>query len=446
MEIGEIPLDKALSEGVHWFVTLRWFAGGALFTLGLAAVLFFPNLEFTPVMWLGAAIVGYNILIRLSLRTLGPRNGLHLQILLDWLSLVILCHFTMGLESPFIPFFVFHVILASMFMSRRACLRHGLIAIGLISLMTFLEHSGAIPLIRLPEIGLSPRHDNLFFLLLSLGSVSALILLTIFLSTNIIQRLRRGEEKAYELQTDLGQAYQKLKEIDQERNRFVRVVSHELRSPLAASQSMLQVILEGYTGDISPKARELVHRSERRIVQLLELVNELLDFIRGARPLEEGAAQDIGVEPSARKILNELAAHAANKEIRLHIELSAKEAIFRGDAQDLERIFLNLVGNAIKYTPEKGTVTVRGRLDGENLFLFEVSDTGIGIPEGELPLIFDEFYRASNAKKEKREGTGLGLSIVKKTVEKYGGRLTAASRLGKGSTFSVWLPVTARKE
>jgi len=443
MEIGVIPLDKALYEGVHWFVTLRWFAGGALFILGLATVLFFPEIGLSPVMWLGAAIVAYNVLIRISLKTLGPRNGLHLQILLDWLSLVILCHFTLGLESPFLPFFLFHVILASMFMSRQACLRHGLIAIGLISLMTFLEYSGAIPMVRIPGVLKCPRYENIFFLLLSLGSVAALILLTIFLSTNIIQRLRKGEEKAYELQADLTQAYYKLMEADQARDRFVRIVSHEIRGPLAASRSMLQVILEGYAGEIAPKAREMAHRTEQRIIQLLELVNELLDFIRGAQPLAEDEKQDIVIEHSIQKILSELAAHAANKEIRLHIELAAKDVIFRGDEQDLERIFLNLVGNAIKYTPENGSVTARGRLEGKNLFLFEVSDTGIGIPEAELPRIFEEFYRASNAKKEKREGTGLGLSIVKKTVEKYGGHITAASTLGKGSTFSVRLPVIA---
>jgi len=115
--------------------------------------------------------------------------------------------------------------------------------------------------------------------------------------------------------------------------------------------------------------------------------------------------------------------------------------IFRGDLQDLERIFHNLLGNAIKYTPEGGEIAVIGTLLPDNFFLFKICDTGIGIPPEELPRVFDEFFRATNAKKELKTGTGLGLSIVKKTVEKYGGRVDVTSEVGTGSCFSVYLPV-----
>lgn len=441
MEITRIPLENALTEGVRWFVKLRWFAAGVVFLLGAAVSLLVPAVRFYPVMILSLAIFAYNCLIHMNLGTMDPRRTMHLQITLDWVALTVLCHFTMGLESPFIPAFLFHVILASIFVSRRACLWHGFIAMLLISGMVALEYTRVLPIPAFPGIRSYPRQENQIYLMLFLGSFYFLILLTIFLSTTVMRQLRKGEEKQLELQESLSRAYHDQMGEDQAKNRFVRMVSHEIRSPLSAAQSMLRVILDGYAGEISLKSKELLERSEHRLVQLLELVNELLDLIRGAQPLAEEEKQDIPVQPILSKILNELEAQAVKKEIRLQAQIGARNVIFRGDVQDLERIFLNLVGNAIKYTPEYGTVKVTGHLKSDNFLLFEVRDTGIGIPADELSRIFDEFYRASNAKKEKREGTGLGLSIVKKTVEKYGGQVTVTSELGKGTVFSLLLPV-----
>jgi signal transduction histidine kinase len=441
MEIRSIPLDKAVDERAHWLVRLRWIAGGAVLLFGLGAALAVPGMNVLAVLGVGAAVLFYNVLIRLGLPHLGAKRSLHLQILLDWLALAVLCHFTMGVESPFLPFFIFHVILAAVLMSRRACLRHGLIAIFLIVGMAMLEFSGAWPPVRLPGLRPSPRYDNLYYLLLFLGSFSTLILLTVYLSTTVIQHLRRGEEKLLHLQDDLGAAYDDLRRADEAKTRFVRIVSHEIRSPLAATQSMLRVILEGYAGETSAKVIDFVQRCSGRLTQLLELINELLDLIRGGQPVSEEEKQDILLTGIVTKVTGDLAAQAARKEIRLEVQLEARESIFRGDSQDLERIVLNLVSNAVTYTPEFGQVKVTGRLEAGGFYRLEVRDTGIGIPPDEMPRIFEEFYRASNAKKEKKDGTGLGLAIVKVTVEKYGGRIEVASEVGKGTCFTIHLPV-----
>ncbi len=441
MEIRIIPLDKAVEERAHWLVRLRWIAGGAVILFGLVAALVLPEMRTVPVIGVGLAILAYNVLVRIGLSQLGSKRSLHLQILLDWLALAVLCHITGGLDSPFLPFFIFHVILAGMLVSRRACLRHGLIAIVIISGMAMLEYAGFFPPIQLPGFLPSPRYDNLYSLLLFLGSFSILILLTVYLSTTVIQHLRQGEEKLMQLQDHLSDAYDGLRRADESKTRFVRIVSHEIRSPLAATQSMLRVILDGLAGEASAKVMELTRRSSSRLNELLGLINELLDLIRGGQPVAEEEKLDIPLEAVIRKVTGDLGAHAAHKEVRLEIQLDSHDAIFRGDSQDLERIVVNLVSNAITYTPEFGVVKVTGRLEPDHFYRLEVADTGIGIPPDEMPRIFEEFYRASNAKNEKKEGTGLGLAIVKVTVEKYGGRIGVASELGKGTCFTIRLPV-----
>ncbi|HNR39506.1 MAG TPA: HAMP domain-containing sensor histidine kinase [Acidobacteriota bacterium] len=441
MEIRVIPLDKAVEDRAHWLVRLRWIAGGVVILFSLAAALALPGMRAIPVIGVGLAILLYNVLIRLGLSSLGPKRSLHLQILLDWLALAVLCHFTGGLESPFLPFFIFHVILAGMLVSRRACLRHGLVAIAIISGMTLLEYTGFYPPIQLPGFLPSPRYDNLYYLLLFLGSFSILILLTVYLSTTVIQHLRMGEEKQLQLQDNLSDAYDGLRRADESKTRFVRIVSHEIRSPLAATQSMLRVIMDGLAGDASAKVMDLIRRCFGRVNGLLDMINELLDLIRGGQPVAEEEKQDILLEEVVRKVTGDLGAHATKREIRLEIDLGCRDAIFRGDSQDMERIVVNLVSNAITYTPEFGVVKVTGRLEPDHFYRLEVADTGIGIPPDEMPRIFEEFYRASNAKNEKKEGTGLGLAIVKVTVEKYGGRIGVASELGKGTCFTIRLPV-----
>jgi signal transduction histidine kinase len=443
MAIRNLPLDKAVDERADWLIRLRWYAGGVVILLGLAAALAVPAFPAPALAGLGAAILAYNGFVWLALPRLGPRRGLHLQIVLDWVALAVLCHLTMGVDSPFLPFFLFHVILAAMLTNRRSCLRHGLLAIGIIAVMAVLEYTGRLRPVPIPGIPASPRSESLLFLLMFLGSFSVLILLTVYLSTTVIQHLRRGEEKLVQLQESLGRTYEDLREADQAKTRFIRIVSHEIRSPLAATRSMIRVVLDGYAGEVAAKTRELLQRCDERMAGLLALINELLDLIRGGQPIAEEEKQDIPLQSAVQKVVRDLSVLAARKELRLDVRLEGREVVFRGDSQDLEGIVHNLVSNAIAYTPDYGAVTVLGQPEKDGAYRLAVRDTGIGIPADELPRIFEEFYRASNARKSKKEGTGLGLSIVKVTVEKYGGRISVESQPGRGTTFTVWLPVIA---
>lgn len=440
VEIREIPLRKELSDRIHWLVKLRWLAASGLVALSLLAPQVVPGLLGAPLALIAAAILLYNAFFRLTLNRLPPTVSIHIQIALDWLALTGVCHFTGGVESPFILFFFLHVVLASIFVPRGECFLQGLFGILLMTAMAFLEYNDAWPL-PLRGVRFYPRYSDLTSLLIFLDSFAAVILCTMYLATAIVQQLRKREEKLLELQDDLGRAYNELVELDQAKSRFVNLIAHEIRSPLAATQSLLKVATEGYAGYISDKLKEILDRAEHRLLQMLELVNELLDLVRGGQPLTEEDKVDINIHDTIARVLMEMDGRAAEKSIRLEFQMEAPTVIFRGDIQDLERILFNLIGNAIKYTPDGGTVTVTGELEKDNSFRFQVCDTGIGIPKEEMSRVFDEFFRASNAKKELKIGTGLGLSIVKKTVEKYGGRVAVTSELGRGSCFSMFLPV-----
>ncbi|MFQ6101276.1 MAG: ATP-binding protein [Anaerolineae bacterium] len=231
-----------------------------------------------------------------------------------------------------------------------------------------------------------------------------------------------------------------LEALEASKAHFIRVAAHELRSPVAVTQSLVRGVLKGYAGEMSDKQAEIFSRISRRLDFLESLVNDLLDLAAGKVP--ELAEEEVAVVVNAsvgRAVLL-LQPRAEEKGVDLVHRACSEELVVRGTEEGLDRIFVNLVGNAVKYTPSGGSVTVSLRREGDEI-LVEVADTGIGIPEEALPHLFEEFYRAPNAKALDEVGTGLGLPIVKDLVERYGGRIEIESRVGQGSTFTVTFPI-----
>jgi len=446
VDLRIIPLERELSDRLHWFIRLRWFAVAGLALFSLVGPLIIQGLSTTTLLAIAGVILGYNCLFLLLERRWNVTFLIHFQVLLDWLALTVLCHQTGGIDSPFVLFFVFHVILISMLTNRGGCFAQGFVSIVLICLMIVVEKTGLCPIPEISGFNIAAHYERTDYLVMYILAFAGVVMFSIYLTTSIVQQLRQREEKLITLQQNLSRSYQELVELDAAKSRFVRTVAHEIRSPMAATQSLLRVALDGFAGDINEKVRDLLVRSERRIIQLLDLVNELLDLVRGGQILPEEDKSDINVYEAISRILSHMEGRAEEKNIHLKFRMPDTNVIFRGDEQDLERIFQNLVGNAIKYTPPKGYVKVIGRLRRDNFLLFKVCDTGIGVPAKEVPRVFDEFYRASNAKRSQKNGTGLGLSIVKKTIEKYGGQIKLNSKEGKGSCFSVYLPVIVLKD
>jgi two-component system phosphate regulon sensor histidine kinase PhoR len=240
-------------------------------------------------------------------------------------------------------------------------------------------------------------------------------------------------------------ALEVLEALEASQAQFIRVATHELRSPVAVAQSLVRNVVQGYTGSMTDLQTEVFTRISRRLDLLESLVNDLLDLAAGQAP-ERVAMEPVVLNSSIGRVMLLLQPRAEDKGLALTLQPCHDQLVVRGTEEGLDRIFVNVVGNAVKYTPPGGAVTVavqqvHGQPEGRKQAQVEVSDTGIGIPEEALPHLFEEFYRAPNAKKGTEVGTGLGLAIVKDLVERYGGHIQVKSTVGVGTTFTVTFPL-----
>lgn len=231
-----------------------------------------------------------------------------------------------------------------------------------------------------------------------------------------------------------------LERVEASKSQFIRVATHELRSPITVAQSLVRNVLKGYAGPLTDLQREVFARVSGRLDFLESLVNDLLDLAASKAPELTEAEGAVAVNSSVGRAILLLAPRAEEKGVALTALPSCEELAVWATEEGMDRIFVNLVGNAVKYTPSGGRVTISmGRDDGQ--VWVRVADTGIGIPEEALPHLFEEFYRAPNARAFNAVGTGLGLAIVKELVERYGGHIEVESTLGQGTTFTVTFPV-----
>jgi two-component system phosphate regulon sensor histidine kinase PhoR len=225
----------------------------------------------------------------------------------------------------------------------------------------------------------------------------------------------------------------------------MRVAAHELRSPVAVAQSMVRGVLKGYAGAITEKQAEIFGRISQRLDFLETQVNDLLDLAAGqaADPEEETT---VPLNSLVERVVCQLQPRAEEKDVDLVLRTSREDSVVRGTEEGFERVIENLVENAVKYTPAGGKVyVIMQRMSGDEIEV-RVIDTGIGIPDEALPHLFEEFYRAPNAKTSGEVGTGLGLAIVKDLVDRYGGRIEVESAVGKGSMFIVTFPMVRLDE
>lgn len=236
----------------------------------------------------------------------------------------------------------------------------------------------------------------------------------------------------------------KLKEVESLKNQFVSMVAHEIKAPISASLGYIYLILDGYITD-HDKILEKLSRCKERSETLLEMVNDLLHISR-----HQTNRLNLEIKPvdAAARIENALEFYAQEmkkKNISLETDLSAPCREVLADEKALEMILNNLISNAIKYTPEGGSVRISLLNDGDYGAIV-VKDTGYGIKKEDMARLFTEFFRCKTKETSKISGTGLGLSVVKKFVTAQGGTVTAESEYQKGSVFTVRLPLNRERK
>jgi signal transduction histidine kinase len=221
---------------------------------------------------------------------------------------------------------------------------------------------------------------------------------------------------------------------------FIHVAAHELRSPITVTQSLVRGVLKGYLGELTDQQIEVFMRISRRLDFLEGLVNDILDLAEAESLKLTWEERPVLLNAAVGQAVLLLQPRAEEKGLEITLRPYRRRLVVWGTEEGLSRIFVNLISNAVKYTPSGGIVTVSMRQVDEQAQV-EVTDTGIGIPEEAFPHLFEEFYRAPNAKALEEIGTGLGLTIVKDLVERYDGHVDVESIEGQGSTFTVTFPV-----
>jgi signal transduction histidine kinase len=233
------------------------------------------------------------------------------------------------------------------------------------------------------------------------------------------------------------------KEIDTMKSEFVATVSHDLRSPLTLIRGYATML--DMVGNLNEQQQGYVKKIIFGVENMSRLVNNLLDLGR----IEVGVGLQVekfSVLDILERATSLLQLQASEKNIILNLEIPKNlPPTIEADQALLHQAVYNLIENALKYTPENGSVTVRVQTLPNDL-IFEVEDTGIGIAPDDLPRLFEKFYRGKQREARAQHGTGLGLAIVHSIAEQHGGRIWVESQLGKGSRFLLQIPLTQPKE
>jgi PAS domain S-box-containing protein len=231
---------------------------------------------------------------------------------------------------------------------------------------------------------------------------------------------------------------ERLRTLDRVKDEFVAGASHELRTPLTSIQGYAELLLDGTAGELNDDQRTYLLTIHRNGERLERLVDDLLFAARADAGKLELTLAEIDLEQLVLECVESARPAAEQQEIRLECSTEPVAPI-AGDAARLSQLLDNLVSNGIKFTPAGGSVSVTLAANGGSAVI-DVSDTGIGIPSGERPRLFERFFRSTLATERAIQGTGLGLSITKDIAESHGGRIDCESTEGKGTTFRVELP------
>ncbi len=253
-----------------------------------------------------------------------------------------------------------------------------------------------------------------------------------FTQKNLFLSVLKKQEKA------LREANMQLKEKDRIKDEYVSRVTHDIKGHLAAIQSCLHIACDKSSGTLNEKQSDFLSRSRRRTAQLSDFVKELLNLtqMRLSGRLEMAP---FSLPDCISKALTTVERKAQDKSITVTSNIEPSVGLIVGKQFSISEMITNLLFNAIKYTPDNKTVHIGCKSDGDYVQI-DISDTGIGIPADELGNVFDEFFRASNARKLEKDGTGLGLSIVKQIIDRHGGKISVQSQQDQGTTFTVTLP------
>jgi signal transduction histidine kinase len=365
------------------------------------------------------------------------RRLMYLTVAADYAVLALAVALLGGVRSPVMAFYLLHVVLANLLLARDAAVFVSVGAYILICAQAYAEMMGWAPTtaVRSPAFATPLDGVTAFAIALVYG---VLFVLTDGLMISLVERLRRGE-------LELIVQNQRLDQLSRLRREFLRVAIHNLRSPVGASQMLMESLVSGMAGPLNPQQQDWALRIGRRMEGLQEMLQDLQ--ILGQLETEdmERSAERLRFEDVVRDVVEDYGEQARAAGLTLTLKEGEEVPEVRGIRRLLREAVVNYVTNAIKYAPRTGPVTLETKAliaDGGPWARVEVRDRGPGVTAQQVPLLFQEFSRGiqRSAGPEHPASSGLGLAITRKIVESHGGRVGLESLPGEGSTFWLELP------
>jgi signal transduction histidine kinase len=305
------------------------------------------------------------------------------------------------------------------------------------------------------------RHDLIVFLEIIVATGLVTVLISLWLARRVNQPVKEMSAMARkialsgdisefvpvarrdeigELGLSFNQMIGRLREQERLRQEFIANASHELKTPTMAIGSVVEALQAG-AGDDTVLRRRFLGSLEKLVERQSSLLQDLLDITRLDAGSERVWQEKVGVSNLINDAVEQIRSQAEKKDLQLRVPTESNGYAVSGDAIQLQRALVNILTNAINYTPDGGVITVQASLSDADRIKIRIQDTGVGIDSVDLPHIFDRFYRTDKARSRASGGTGLGLAITREIVARHHGTVTVESVVGKGSTFTVTLPL-----
>ncbi len=439
--------STSLIQRAYWLIKLRWVAivalAAATFVAGRFMEVFLPAVTLYTV---SGVLLAYNFVLYDLLRywTWADRRPserrirgfITFQISADLFILATILHFSGGIENPFAFFFAFHMMIASILGSKRQSYLQATLAVVLFDGLVVLEAIGAIRHYPLENFAGHGLYRDWRFILGTLFVFTVTLYLLVYMTVSIAEQLRKR-------QANFEVANVQLQGKDQLKNEYVLRLTHDIKGHLAAVESCLDIVFSEMVGPLNATQKDLVERAYRRTAKCMGFITALLKLTRMK------LTGRLETEPFSLRncIFNSLGSvqnSAKRKAIAVHHRIDPAVDEVLGEAVLIEETVTNMLFNAVKYTPETGHVSLDVQQNGAFVQL-SVTDDGIGVPEADLTRIFEEFYRADNARAIERDGTGLGLAFARQVIERHGGRIWAKNNPDGGTTVTFTLPRTSAR-
>ncbi len=437
--------DEVLVDNARWFIIFRWGVIGILILFQIVAVIASDTLTdagithqqgwplaITLVLCIANIICIYALDSRRQSKYNSPSINIWAQIIIDLLCLSVVVHYVGSIATPAPFFYVLHIALSCIFFSAMESLIVTILVCVMYAIVLLIE----TPLLFLsPQSvligsGTSSINTHKIDILSWMFTLDVLFVIVWYVVSRLAIVVRTRERQ-------LLDAYEQISRAQVEKDRYAVLMTHQLKAPLDAIRSKINLIKGDYCGEVSPEIKDVILKIDSRASGMAGLILDVLKLERlKAAARSENAREHVNIEALIRKCIDKLNPIASSRHI--DIKVSIEDFVVEGIPNQLEILFENIISNAIAYSYNGASVEIASSVDRQRLStVVTVTDHGIGIGDKDLPHIFDEYFYTPRAALHNRTSSGIGLSIVKTVAENNKLQIKVSSEHNMGTAFSV---------